>query len=227
MDDLDPKARTLQRMCIIFPKYVKEIGAPAADLWSVLRREQYFDIECEEGSPDCPYPWGGCGFRWCGRMDKIAQLNRRSLPYVHDYKTTSYLYKNYFDSHKRGVQIPGYAWAASHLLGTIVKHARIDLLHCTKTQFKFEYRDFRYTDEWIWEWLQNVKQIWGDIQTNYSWYHDMPEKWIKNWNECKRLWDCPFVDNHHIIPMDEHETRLSDLEQNYVVDRWDPSGLVA
>ena len=160
-------------------------------------------------------------------MDKIALLLRRKLDYVHDYKTTGYLTKHYFDSHKRGIQIPGYVWAASHLLGRVVHHARIDLLHCTKTQYKFEYRDFRYTDNWILEWLLNVKQIWDDIRRNFDLYSHHPEMWIKNWNECKRLWDCPFVDTHHIIPLDDRETRLADLEQNYIVDRWDPSGLVS
>jgi len=223
LGDLDPKARTLDRMLKIFPKYVEDIGIPAQKAWEVVRREQYFDVECPADNPDCPYPWKGCDLRWCGRMDKISELLRRKHDYVHDYKTTGYLHRHYFDSHKHGIQIPGYCWGASHLLGRLVRHARVDLLHCTKTQFKFEYRDFRYGDERIWEWLQNVKQVWAEIRGVFGLYSDQPELWIKNWNECKRLWDCPFVDVHHTVPLDDRETRMAVLEQDYIVDRWDPS----
>lgn len=226
LDDLDPKNRTLDRMVTAFQRYVKERGEPERADWSILRREQYFDVECPEHNESCPFPWKGCGLRYCGRWDRVDTQLRSGNSYIRDYKTTSYLAADFYDKLRVGIQIPGYVWAQSHIIPDHpARRATIDVLHCTKTKLDIPLRrEFRYTDEELEEWVWNVKRIWAKILFMYEHFADNPDAWTKDWNECKRLWPCNFLSVHHTP--DIRDTRLRILSQDYKEDRWNPADIV-
>jgi len=98
----DKKGRTKDRMVLCFEKYIEKWHRLDLKQMEVLRREQYFDIECGEGD-ECPL--GGCGLRWCGRMDKLVRVGTHLGPV--DYKTTGALGRHYWERYKYSFQIPG------------------------------------------------------------------------------------------------------------------------
>lgn len=219
----DRHGRHKERIKLLFMKYLDQYHSLDTKEWELLRREQYFEIHCKEDDPDCPF--GGCGFSWCGRLDRIQKNKRTGKVVVWDYKTTSYLRDDYFEKKKHGFQIPGYVWASEHLIPSEVVGAQIDLLHTLKSDHSFIRQEIRLTDAHLLEWLANVKQYVLQIEHFLEEYSDIPEAWPKNWGECHSYGNpCMFWGVHSMPPKGDSRARL--LSQDYEEDRWDPSEML-
>lgn len=217
----DPKNRTLDRMRTLLTEYYAKYQSFDRFEFKTLRREEYFEIQCDADS-DCPF--GGCDFSWCGRIDRIVE-NRRKRILILDFKTTSYLRNTYFVEQENGFQIPGYVWAGMHLTGGgRMLGAQIDLLHTIKNTNGFYRQEFRYPQSKIQEWLSNTKRYVEQVREMEARYLHDPEAWNKNWNHCDRFGGCQFKVIHHIAPISD--TRLRILEEDYEDQRWDPAAIL-
>lgn len=177
-----------------------------------LRHEQFFDQYSEEDD-----------LRWCGRIDSIRRRNHTSRIVVWDYKTASVMGESYFDQHEIGFQFPGYAWATSGMFGQPVLEVVVDVMYMITAKNEFFRKTFMYDAARIQEWVRNVK-FWIDkIKALQESSLFDPEAWGKNWNECTRYGRCSFFNVHSISP--KGSARLNILQQNYRVERWDPSAM--
>lgn len=213
----DAKGRTKDRMVLCFEKYVDKWHQTDLKNMEVLRREQYFDIECVQDD-DCPL--GGCGLRWCGRIDKLVKIGKHLGPF--DYKTTGALGRHYWDRYKYGFQIPGYTWAAIHLTNSKVRSAWLDVLYCLKASEDMYRREFLYSDMYLKEWVVNTKKVVARATEMMDKYLDEPEAWEQNREECTVYRLCEFAELH-FSPNFQGQSRYLSLQQDYVEDRWDPS----
>ena len=224
LNEFDKKNRTEQRMESIFYSYAKRYAEQDVDDWETIRREMYFDVECPLDSTSCPLHDGrGCDLRWCGRLDRISRDHRGRI-YVWDYKTTSYKRADYYEQHKHGVQMPGYTWAAMHLTPEPVKGVYIDLLHTLKNEFNMERREIRFTRQHLLEWVHQARMIVGEMQEKLEQHLHNPQAWTKNWNHCSDYAGCMYRPVHFMAPIGDVRWRA--LNDDYVVDRWDPADLV-
>lgn len=215
----DKKGRTHDRMIMCFDKYVEKYHTHDMKSMEVLRREQYFDIDCGEDD-DCPL--GGCGLRWCGRMDKLVKVGTHLGPV--DYKTTGALGKHYWDRYKYGFQIPGYVWAAVHLTNSEVRSAWLDVLYVLKASEDLYRRELMYSNLYLQEWVKNTKRVIADATKLMDSSLDDPEAWRQNREECTVYSLCEFADVH-FSPNFQGTSRYRILGQDYVEERWDPSAI--
>lgn len=220
----DKKNRTQPRMMELFVDYVERFSALDEKEWEDIRREQYFEIHCEEDD-DCPF--GGCGLRWCGRLDRLRRRAGTEKVYVWDFKTTSWMRSNFFDELKHGFQIPGYVWAAMHIVPTQVVGAIIDWMHIKKNDHDFGRHEIRLTKTHIMEWLHNTKRLVAEIRRLCDDALERPEAWPKDWNRCHQIYfrTCSFWAIHSTLPATP-DVRLRLLSEDYVEDRWDPKDLM-
>lgn len=219
LDVTDKHLRTRDRMRTLFLEYIALHQAEFEKHREVIRQEQFFSISCSEDD-DCLY--GGCGLTWTGRWDLIARWKKKIL--VWDYKTTSYLRANYFDQHQHGFQMPGYVWAANHVIPGQVEGARVDLLYTLKNEHQFLPRTLKFSPQAIIEWRENVKTYISEIRRAFEIAPYNPEHpvWRRNWNRCSDYnKSCMFSGLHFISPIDD--VRLKIMAQDYIEDRWDPS----
>lgn len=213
----DRYCRTQERMVLLWNQYKERFVEQDNKFVEVLRHEQFFDITCEDGD-DCPY--GGCGIRWCGRIDEIVRNQGNIGPW--DFKTTGSLnYRTYWDRYQHGVQIPGYTWAVSHLVGEEVRHAYLDVMHVVKTTEEFVRRRFQYVPEYMADWIQNTKRVIARAEHLLDNYLDEPDAWEQNRGACPGYSLCQFADAH-FTPNFGGSTRWEILAQDYVEDRWKP-----
>lgn len=217
LDETEPFNRTRDRMLLCFTKYLGQFKEQDEEEVENLRHEQYFDVYCPENNPDCPF--GGCDLRWCGRMDRLVR--RRNKLLVWDYKTTRRMGADYFETYEHSFQIPGYVWAAHHLMTEPIDGAVLDVLYClTRSEDCFR-RTFKYTPERLLEWRQNVKSSIEEIKYYWTHFPEEPELWPKNYNECTRYGKCAYADVHFSAPI--RDTRLRILSEDYREERWDPA----
>lgn len=224
LNETDRHGRTYPRMILLLEDYHNRYADRDKARVEVLRREQYFDVMLEAGDPT---PWGEpspVDFRWCGRMDKIKKDDGREI--VVDYKTSSRMSANYVDQHKHGVQIPGYIFAGSMLIGKFIKTAEIDVAYCLKNDHDFFRLPIRYTPDHMSEWLTNTKKILDNMNAYLDDGLVDPTTWPQHRNACfewGRL--CDFGAAHH-TPNFGGDTRWQILADEFVEDRWDPAALV-
>lgn len=219
LDITDKQNRTRERMISLFVAYRQMFDPLFKKFRENLRTEQFFDIDCPSTDTSCPY--GGCGLRWIGRWDSIDRWKNKIL--VWDYKTTGRMTADYFDAQKTGFQLPGYVWAANHVMPGEVAGARLDVMYVLKDKEEFLPRTFSYVPQAIAEWRENVKQYIHEIEDAWAVAPYEPEHpiWKKNWNECSRFGQCQFARVHRgYAPIGD--TRLKVLAEDYVVDRWSP-----
>lgn len=218
LTEQDPKARTLDRMISLITRYYDQYSKLDQHDYLTIRREEYFEIDCPEGSK-CPF--GGCGLSWCGRIDRIVQ-NRDERVLVWDYKTTSWMRASFYAELEHGFQIPGYVWAASHLLQNRVLGAMIDVLHTLKNDANLARREFRFYSHNLIEWRDNVKMWIECIQKDWLKYSHEPEYWRQNRHECDRFSGCQFKPVHY-TPEFGDNTRLRIMREEYIEHRWHPA----
>jgi CRISPR/Cas system-associated exonuclease Cas4 (RecB family) len=214
---LDRNGRTMQRMMLMFVQYAERFKQEERYI-EPLRSEQFFDIYCPEGNPDCPLG-GGCGLRWCGRIDRLFRV--RGKIKVKDYKTTSAMGAAYFDRYEHSFQMPGYNWGAVHLVPQGIDGIEVDVLYTLKASEDFFRRTFRYIPARLIEWRGNVKAYIEDIHSLWERYPEEPEAWRKNWSECTRFSTCRYAGIHFTAPISD--TRLRIMSNDYRESRWDPS----
>jgi hypothetical protein len=219
LDETEPFNRTRDRMLLCFTKYLAQFKEQDEEEVENLRHEQYFDIFCPENNPACPF--GGCGLRWCGRMDRLVR--RRNKILVWDYKTTRRMGVDYFDHYEHSFQIPGYVWAAKHLMTEPIEGAVLDVMYVlTKSEDPFR-RTFKYSDERLLEWRYNVKTAAAEISHYWTNFPDQPELWPKDWNNCTRYGKCAYADVHFAAPI--RDSRLRIISEDYMEERWNPSSI--
>lgn len=209
--ETDRYKRSKDRMIQQFFEY-HERWQKRADEFEILRHEQYFDVYSDK-----------VDLRWCGRIDSLRRVVRNDKIRVWDYKTSSAMGPTYFDQHELGFQFPGYVWAAQQMFTDEVKEITVDVMYTISKSHDFFMRTFRYDEIRTAEWISNVKMIldrMGHLLENHLWE---PSKWEKNWNECTRYGYCQFFPTHALNP--RGDSRLRDLQDNYIVDRWDPSDM--
>ena len=208
----DKHKRSKARMIEGFFLYLDKWWEQDLRNFDVLRHEQFFDQYNEVDN-----------LRWTGRIDSIRRWKGTSRIVVVDYKTASVMGESYFDQHEIGFQFPGYSWAVSGMFGQPVYEILVDVLYMISAKVEPLRKTFRYDAARIQEWVRNVK-FWIDrinyLQDNHL--YD-PEAWGKNFNECTRYGRCAFFNVHSISP--KGSARLNILQQNYRVDRWDPSDM--
>lgn len=209
LNDLDPKNRTMGRMVDLFAKWVKRFGLRDLKDWVIIRAEQYFEIEDEDG------------FRWCGRLDGLKRRLRDAQLFITDYKTTSYKRDTIFSELKYGIQIPGYVWAGQHLHGQPLAGGILDILYATKTKDDLLRREMKFGQVLLAEWRDNTWRICDEIRANFEKYPYDIEGWVKNRENCYRMWGCKYTDVHEPVAIDD--TRLLILSENFTLKRWDPN----
>jgi len=215
----DKKGRTKDRMFICFEKYIEKWHRSDLKKMEVLRREQYFDIECGE-EDDCPL--GGCGHRWCGRIDKLIRVGTHLGPL--DYKTTGALGRHYWERYKYSFQIPGYVWASVHLTNSEVRSAWLDVLYVLKGSEDFFRREFMYNSLYLSEWVHNTKKVVADATHLMDNYLDEPDAWAQNREHCTTYSLCEYADLH-FTPNFKGTARYLSMQQDFKEDRWDPSDM--
>lgn len=215
----DRQARTKDRMILCFKGWIEKYHASDQKSMEILRREQFFDLQCDEDS-DCPL--GGCGLRWCGRMDRLVRVHHRIGPL--DYKTTGALSTYYWDRYKQGFQIPGYVWAAMHLTNTEVRSGWLDVLYCLKGSEDFFRRELMYSKLYLQEWVQNTRRVISRAEWLMDNYLDEPEAWEQNREECTTYHLCQFA-GLHFSPNFQGKARYEMMQQDFVEERWDPSAI--
>lgn len=218
LTEQDPKGRTLDRMVMILQKYYGQYSKLDQHDYHTIRREEYFEIHCDADSK-CPF--GGCGLSWSGRIDRVVR-NRADRVLVWDYKTTSWMRSSFYDELEHGFQIPGYVWAASHLLQNRILGAMIDVLHTLKSQENLYRREFRFHPRMMIEWRDNVKRWIERIHHDFDRYSHDPEAWPQNKHECDRFSGCQFKPVHY-TPEFGDDTRLRIMREEYVENRWHPA----
>lgn len=211
IDGTDKYKRSRDRMLRIFCEYETK-WLSDNKLYTILRHEQFFDVE----DRDIP-------LRWCGRMDSIRRKKSPSKIAPWDYKTTSAMGSRYFDQFELSFQFPGYVWASDQMMTDEIIEIRVDVLYTLSKSHDFFRRTFRYDAFRKKEWVSNVK-MWIDwISERQERYLYDPEMWMKNWDECTRYSNCMFFPVHSIHP--KGDTRLRILQDDYIIDRWDPSAM--
>ena len=210
MAETDKHGRSKARMAEIFFDYVEQFGEADALEFDILREEQYFDVYDEE-----------VGLRWCGRIDGIRRRKRNRKVVVWDHKGTSKMGADYFDQYEHSFQLPGYVWAAQHMLTDPIDQLMLDVVYTLKGSHDFFRRTMPYGPERLAEWVGQVK-IWvKEIHFMQDNYLEQPEMWKKSYTECTRYGRCQFADVHFAPPT--RDTRLRILQRDYHEHRWDPS----
>ena len=205
----DRMKRSKARMVEAFFGYLEKWEEQDRKNLTPIRNEQFFDILEEES-----------GLRWCGRIDRILRWKDTDRIVVWDYKTSSAMGDDYFDQHETGVQLPGYVWAASHLLGEPVREACIDVLYMTSRNTDFRRKTFRYNPARLEEWKKNIKKWISRVEEMLDKYLYFPEEWHKNWNECLRYGKCPFFSVHSVAPIGDVRMRM--IQSDFDVEFWNP-----
>lgn len=207
--EVDKVNRSKQRMIEQFFAYVNEWKREEPN-YDILRNEQYFDVFDDR-----------IGLRWCGRIDSIRRIRRNGKVRVWDYKTTKAMGETYFDQFRVSFQFPGYVWAARHMTTEEIWEITVDVMYTVSKKFDFFQRTFRYDQFRLGEWERNVKRIVDRMMYLLDRHLYEPEMWDKNWKECTRYGSCSFFKTHSLNPRGDN--RLTDLRDNFVVERWDPS----
>lgn len=218
LDITDKYLRTQDRMIENFGFWLEKYREFDEKHAKVIRKEQFFDIVCDEGD-DCPY--GGCGMRYCGRMDQVRKQDGKEGP--HDFKTTGSInWPGYWEGHKHGIQIPGYTWACSHIMGREVNTAFLDVMHTVKRAHELVRRKLTYNTLYIQEWMVNTKKIIARLDWLCDNYLDEPDAWIQNRGSCfDYSRECEYS-NVHWLPNYGGDNRWEILRTNYTEDRWKP-----
>jgi len=209
----DKHKRSKTRMIEAFFGYTEKFGKSDQADFEILRHEQFFDVYDEE-----------VDLRWCGRIDDIRRRRRNSKIIVWDYKTSSSMGPTYFDMHELGFQFPGYVWSADHMFaGEEVLEIKIDVMYMITASHDYFRRTYRYPKPRTDEWVRNVKwwleRLWKLIDDHL----DDPSQWGLNWNQCTNYGKCDFFPVHSVTP--QGRSRLAILQDEYVIDRWDPRNL--
>lgn len=207
--EVDKKKRSKERIIKMFFEYL-ETWAEQDKNYEFIRQEQFFDVLID-------------GYlRWMGRIDGIRYNIKRKKKLVWDYKTATTMGGHYFDGHEIGFQFPGYVISASEMDTEYIDEITVDVLYVLVASHQFFRRNFHYSSARLEEWKRNVIMWLDQIRELLEKHLYEPEMWRKNWNECTRYGLCQFFDIHSLAPTGN--TRLNVLENDYIVDRWDPSG---
>lgn len=208
--ETDRHGRSKERMASMFFEYIEKFAESDAKQFELIAAEEFFHVWDEE-----------LDFEWCGRRDRVMRRKRNGKLVVWDYKTTSAMGSYYFEGYENSFQLPGYAWATEMQLTEPVEEVMIDTLYTLKKEHHFFRRPVQYGPAKKAEWRRNVKMYLDDLHYHLDNYLFEPEMWKKNWQNCTRYGICAFADVHFIAPTGD--TRLRILNNDYVVDRWDPS----
>jgi CRISPR/Cas system-associated exonuclease Cas4 (RecB family) len=202
--ETDRHGRTRERMAKLFLRYVERYAEE--DLkHDILRAEQFFDFEDET-----------LGLRWCGRMDQVRRIRGKIRGW--DFKTTSMMGPNYFDTYEYSFQLPGYVIALSQIMTEPVDGIVLDVLYTLKSSDDFFRRTIKYSPERLAEWVSNTKQYLSDMYRMRDSILRDPEAWHKNWTNCTLYAGCQFRSIHFFEP----DSRARILADEYYEDRWDP-----
>ena len=155
----------------------------------------------------------GRGFIYTGIFDGLMTINGEY--FVFEHKTTSQLGAQYFRQYKPNGQVTGYMWAASRIFGKPVVSAMINAIGVLKTQTKLDRHITTRTPEETDEWLDNVCAVHDEIvrcETADEW----PQRTV---NCIGKYGACEF---HDICALSSPENRARLLDQDYVIEPWDP-----
>jgi len=149
-------------------------------------------------------------------MDLLVEWNDRL--WVVDHKTTSRGGPSYWDQFGPDTQTAGYVYAASLLAGRPVHGAIINrlLVHKVKKSpdQQFERRPIAYQQWQIDEWYDQQVRTYHEIEVAHE------EGFRPRWGQCTNKYGrCEMYDVCRTSP----QNRQRWLEQNYIVDHWDPT----
>lgn len=204
--------RTAQRALIEYERYRKEYPPT---------------IDCRDtvGFPDNPMVEISTavynetiGHEYAGKIDRIIVVD--GLGYIEDHKTTSRLDKHYFKQYENSNQMMGYVWVANQIVPDIkIAGVRINAAHILKSKSNFIRHIVTYSDSRIKEWERNTA-VWMQRMKDSITNDEFPAHFGNN--GCRRMFGrCKFFD----VCGTSEVIRQKVLEQEFVVDHWDPLAL--
>lgn len=164
----------------------------------------------ENTCPNCGKPLEQ--IEYGGIFDGLVESG--GTPYVLEHKTTSQLGSYYFNQFKPNNQISGYVWAASKLSGRRVGGAIVNAIGVYKSSAtKFERQLTTRSEQNIYEWLDNVRNICEQIQECKR-----LNVWPMHTGACTLYGQCEYY-SVHVLNTEVERQKM--LEQQYVRDEWD------